>query len=177
MGGAMEMTHPTIRKYIDLFEQTFIVRSVPLFESDLKKRLVKSPKIYVRDSGLLHYLPGIKNTQMLFGHPVFGASWEAMVIEQVLSATSAPAYFYRTAKGDEMDLVLEINGKIIAIECKASFAPQLSKGTFTSIDDLMPDMTFIVAPIASASYQIAERIVVSGIREILQTVAQMENSG
>jgi predicted AAA+ superfamily ATPase len=174
MGSSLDLTHPTIRKYVDIFEQTFIIRSLPPFEINVKKRLVKSPKIYVRDTGLLHQLLGIKNTEALFGHPVFGASWEGLVTEQLLSALDCPAYFLRTATGDEMDLVLQINDKIIAIECKASSAPQLSKGFYRAIALINPAYTFIVAPIESDMYQIQQNIFVGGISSILEKLLKLK---
>jgi hypothetical protein len=173
LGSSMNLTHPTIRKYIDIFEQTFIVRSLPPFGINVKKRLVKSPKIYVRDSGLLHQLLGIKNMDALFSHPVFGSSWEGFVIEQILSAIDVPAYFYRTATGDEMDLVLDIHGKIIAIECKASVAPQVNKGFYKAIDVLKPVKTFIVAPIETTMYALQENIFVGSLKDVIYEIKQI----
>ena len=100
LAGSMDLTHPTNRRYVDILEQTFILRSLPPYELNVKKRLVKSPKIYVRDSGILHQLLLIKNMDSLFGHPIFGASWEGLVIEQILSNLNCEAFFYRTAPGD-----------------------------------------------------------------------------
>jgi predicted AAA+ superfamily ATPase len=174
MASIMEMTSPTMRKYVDLLEQTFILRTLPPYEMNVKKRLVKSHKVYVRDSGILHLLLGIKNSEMLFGHPVFGASWEGLVIEQLLSAINVPAYFYRTAKGEEIDLVLEINGSVIAIECKASSAPQPTKGFYKAIGDLQPIKTFIVAPISTPSYLIAQNTMVVSLRELIEILNKMQ---
>jgi predicted AAA+ superfamily ATPase len=173
LGSSMNLTHPTIRKYIDIFEQTFIVRSLPPFGINVKKRLVKSPKIYVRDSGLLHQLLGIKNMDALFSHPVFGSSWEGFVIEQILSAIDVPAYFYRTATGDEMDLVLDIHGKIIAIECKASVAPQVTKGFYKAIEVLKPVKTFIVAPIETDMYALQENVFVGSLKDVIYEIKQI----
>jgi hypothetical protein len=173
LGSSMNLTHPTIRKYIDIFEQTFIVRALPPFGINVKKRLVKSPKIYVRDSGLLHQLLGIKNMDALFSHPVFGSSWEGFVIEQILSAIDVPAYFYRTATGDEMDLVLDIHGKIIAIECKASVAPQVTKGFYKAIEVLKPVKTFIVAPIETTMYPLQENIFVGSLKDVIYEIKQI----
>jgi predicted AAA+ superfamily ATPase len=174
MASIMEMTSPTMRKYVDLLEQTFILRTLPPYEMNVKKRLVKAHKVYVRDSGILHLLLGIKNLEMLFGHPVFGASWEGLVIEQLLSAINVPANFYRTAKGEEIDLVLEINGSVIAIECKASSSPQPTKGFYKAIGDLKPAKTFIVAPISSPGYLIAENIIAVGLRELIEILNKMK---
>jgi predicted AAA+ superfamily ATPase len=173
LGSSMDLTHPTIRKYIDIFEQTFIVRSLPPFELNIKKRLVKSPKIYLRDSGILHQLLGIKNMEALFGHPVFGASWEGLVIEQILSVLECSAYFFRTATGDEMDLILDFHGKIVCVECKASIAPQVTKGFYRAIDILKPAKTFVVAPIQTEMYHLQEDIIVCAIQEAIQEIQKM----
>jgi predicted AAA+ superfamily ATPase len=174
LASSMDLTHPTIRKYIDIFEQTFVLRSLPSYELNVKKRMVKSPKIYVRDSGILHQLLLIKNMDALFGHPIFGSSWEGLVIEQLLSNLNCPAYFYRTATGDEIDLVLELNNKIIAIECKASTSPQLTKGSYRALELIKPDLTFIVAPINSEMYQIHENIYVGTISSVLEKLLEMK---
>lgn len=167
MGGALDMTHPTIKRYIDLLEQTFIVRTLPALELNIKKRLVKSPKVYIRDVGLLHYLLGIKNQDALFSHPVFGASWEGLVIEQILSNCSAEAFFYRSSTGDEMDLVLVLHQKKIAIECKAASAPQPTKGFYNAIEAIQPDITYIVAPINANGYALSSTIRVVSLAEII----------
>ena len=174
IAGSMDMTHPTMHRYLDLLEQTFVVRTLPPYLSNTKKRMVKSPKVYIRDSGLLHQLLGIKNADMLFGHPIFGASWEGLVVEQVLSKIDTPAHFYRTAKGEELDLVLNFNGTLIAIECKASSAPQPTKGFYKALEDLKASKAFIVAPIFGASYHIGENIIVTGLRELIESLREWQ---
>jgi hypothetical protein len=109
----------------------------------------------------------------LFGHPIFGSSWEGLVVEQLLSNINCPAYFYRTATGDEIDLVLELNNKIIAIKCKASTSPQLTKGSYRALELIKPDLTFIVAPINSEMYQIHETIFVGTISSVLEKLFEM----
>lgn len=173
LATAMDMSHVTMRKYADLLEQTFILRTLQPYFANVKKRLVKSPKVYVRDSGLLHALLGIKNTEQLFGHPVFGSSWEGLVIEEVLSQIDSPAYFYRTAKGDEIDLVIDINGKIIAIECKASSAPSPSKGLFKAVEDINASHVFIVSPISTDDYQLNETIKVCSLSGLMRALKKL----
>lgn len=117
-----------------------MVRQLQPYSANLGKRLVKSPKIYLRDSGLLHALLGIESMEDLLGHPVVGASWEGWVIEQVLSAipsTWRPS-FYRTSAGAELDLVLERPGRRrpLALEIKRSLAPALSRGFWNALEDL-----------------------------------------
>jgi hypothetical protein len=173
MAGVIDMTHTTMRKYVDLLEQTYILRTLPPFVTNVKKRLVKSPKVYLRDSGVLHFLLGIKSADALFTHPIFGPSWEGLVIEQLITSLNVSAYFYRTAKGEEIDLILEINNDIVAIECKASSAPQPTKGFYKALEDIMPTKTFIVAPITSSSYSLAENITVTSLTELLDVLTQI----
>lgn len=169
LADSMAVSHPTIRKYIDLLEQTFILRKLQPFEVNVKKRLVKAPKVYVRDSGLLHQLLSIGDFNDLLGHPVFGASWEGMVIENILTqASDWTPYFFRTATGDELDLVLEKGQKRIAIECKASTAPKFTKGFWRAIDLVQPQTTYVVTPIQSESYQLRDDVWVVGMADLFE---------
>lgn len=166
-GESLGLTHPTIKRYIDLLEQTFILRTLPPYEINVKKRLVKSPKIFVRDSGLLHQLLAIETFNDLLGNPIFGSSWEGLVVENVLvNMSDWNFYFYRTATGDELDLILEKGNQRIAIECKAAAAPKLSKGFWRAIADIKPQQTFVIAPI-NGSYFIQENVLVCGLGAFL----------
>lgn len=150
LGESLGVTYQTIRRYIDLMEQTFIVRRLPPFERNIKKRLVKSPKIYVRDSGLLHRLLQVDDFNTLIGNPIFGPSWEGMVIENIIASLPDCTFsFYRSAAGEELDLIIERGSKTVAIECKASSAPQVGKNFWKAIETVMPDKTYIVAPVSS----------------------------
>lgn len=163
LGESMGLTHPTIKRYIDLLEQTFIVRTIQPFEINVKKRLVKSPKVFVRDSGILHQLLAIPDFNSLLGNPVFGSSWEGIVIENIIVNMSSWNYFfYRTATGDEIDLILQKGNQTIAIECKASDAPKVTKGFYRSLEVIKPNKTFIIAP-TNDTYKIAENITVIGL--------------
>ena len=167
LGESMGLTHPTIRRYIDLLEQTFIVRIIQPYEVNIKKRLIKSPKIFVRDSGILHQLLAISSFNSLLGNPVFGSSWEGIVIENVIiNMPGWDYFFYRTATGDEIDLLLKKGNQIIAIECKASDAPKVTKGFYRSLEVIKPNKTFIIAP-TNDSYQIAENVTVIGLENFL----------
>lgn len=168
LGESMGLTHPTIKKYIDLLEQTFIVRTIQPFEVNVKKRLVKSPKVFVRDSGILHQLLAIPNFNSLLGHPVFGSSWEGIVIENIIvNMPSWDYFYYRTATGDEIDLILKKGNQTIAIECKASDAPKVNKGFYRSLEVIQPTKTFIIAP-TNDTYKIAENITVIGLDNFLK---------
>ena len=170
----MGLTQPTIKRYIDLLEQTFILRTVPPYEVNVKKRLVKSPKIFVRDSGLLHQLLAIPDYNSLLGNPIFGSSWEGLVIENIIvNLPDWNYYFYRTASGDELDLILEKGNQRIVIECKASAAPKVTKGFWRSLEVIKPQRTFVIAPILD-SYAIAEQVTVCGLEEFLSIIIKMK---
>ena len=168
LGESLGLTHPTIRRYIDLLEQTFILRTLQPFEGNVKKRLVKSPKVYIRDTGILHRLLQIDSFNDLMGNPIFGASWEGLVIENILSnLRDWSPYFYRTATGDEIDLILTKGNKILAVECKASTAPQLTKGFWKALEDVQAEQAFVIAPVPNA-YPIKENVTVCGIADFLK---------
>ncbi|MCF8323145.1 MAG: ATP-binding protein [Flavobacterium sp.] len=168
LGESLGLTHPTIKRYVDLLEQTFIVRTLQPFEVNVKKRLVKSPKVFVRDSGLLHQLLAISDYNSLLGHPVFGSSWEGVVVENVIvNYPDWDYYFYRTATGDELDLILTKGNQRIAIECKASTAPKLTKGFYRALDVIKPQQTFVIIP-TQVSYSVAPNITVCGLSEFLE---------
>ncbi|TAF72538.1 MAG: ATP-binding protein [Flavobacterium sp.] len=170
LGESLGLTHPTIRRYIDLLEQTFILRTIPPYEVNVKKRLVKSPKVFVRDSGILHQLLSIPDFNSLLGNPVFGGSWEGVVLENVIvNKPDWDYFFYRTATGDELDLILEKGNQRIAIECKASTAPKLNKGFWRAIEVVQPQQTFVIIP-TQVLYEIAPSVTVCGLSEFLNTV-------
>lgn len=166
LGESLGVTHPTVRRYIDLLEQTFILRSLPPWERNVKKRLVKSPKIFVRDSGLLHRLLQIDDFNALIGNPVFGSSWEGFVVENLTTIWRDGQFsFYRSAGGDEIDLIVELNGKTIAVECKASSAPQLTKGFWNALEIVEPDYAFVVAPVGT-SYPIKQNVEICNLYDL-----------
>lgn len=168
LAASLGVTYQTVRRYIDLMEQTFIVRSLLPLEKNIKKRLVKSPKIYVRDSGLFHRLLQVDDFNSLMGNPIFGASWEGLVIENIISSLSdCHFFFYRSATGDELDLIIERGDRTIAVECKASSAPQVTKGFWRAIETVQPEKTFIVAPV-SMSYPFKQDVEVCSLSDFLE---------
>lgn len=172
LGESLGVSHTTVRRYIDLLEQTFLLRTLAPYESNDKKRLVKSPKIYIRDHGILHQLLQIKNYNDLLSHPVFGASWEGLVIENICSIFQNERFsFYRSASGDELDLIIEKSNKTIVVECKASTSPQVSKGFWKALEVVQPQQTFIIAPI-NGHYPIKENVMVCGLNEAIQFIAR-----
>jgi predicted AAA+ superfamily ATPase len=150
IAGSMGVTAPTARHYLDILSDTFIVRQLPPFYANIGKRLVKSPKAYIRDSGILHALLGIGSYSELLNHPSAGASWEGWVVEQILSILpgEAAAFFYRTSSGAEIDLVIvrSPSSKPVAVEIKFSTAPQLSRGFYEGFSSLGCERGFVVHP-------------------------------
>lgn len=166
--NSLGYNHQTIKKYLDVLQGTFMLRLLPPLYTNLKKRLIKSPKIYVRDTGILMALLNLKTIDDLMGNPVFGAAWESMVIENVLNKYYDWDHgFYRTSHGAEIDLVLQKAGQRIAIECKASGTPKLSRGFYSAMEDLEIDRAYIIAPIDGPSFPLKENIIVSSLGEFL----------
>lgn len=147
LAASLGVSAPTVSGYIDLLSDLLLVRRLPPFFANTKKRLVKSPRVYIRDSGLTHSLLAIESYNQLLGHPVAGASWEGFVIENILSVLpdSAEPAFYRTAAGAEMDLVLHLpRSKLWAVEVKSGLAPKLGKGFFHAREDIAPERSFVI---------------------------------
>ena len=165
----MNLTAPTVRHYIDIMEQTYIVRTLPPYFKNTRKRLVKTPRVFIRDSGLLHQILNIPDFNSLLSHPVYGHSWEGMVIENVCSSVrNARFSFFRSSDGkEEMDLLVEIAGKLIAIECKASTAPQLTTVFWDAVRDLDPQHTYVVTPTEDC-YLLRENVEVIGLQGLLE---------
>lgn len=139
----------TAGSYIDLLTDLLLVRRLPSWQANVGKRLVKSPKVYVRDSGLVHGLLGIVDVDSLLSHPVVGTSWEGYVVEQLLATApeGVQGYFYRTSGGAEIDLVLAFpNGHLWALEVKRSLKPRPEKGFHSACEDLSPARRFLVYP-------------------------------
>lgn len=149
LAASFGVSAPTVQHYLDILEATYMLRRLPPLHANLGKRLVKSPKVYLRDSGLLHALLSIRNLNDLAGHPIVGASWEGWVLEQIaqLLEPSWQLSFYRTAAGAEMDVVAERGNRKIGFEIKFSSAPTLSKGFWSALSDLQLEQAYIVAPV------------------------------
>lgn len=148
LGQSLGVTPVTVGHHLDMLSQTYMVRSLPPLLPNLKKRLVKSPKVYLRDSGILHTLLGLETESDLRGHPVFGASWEGFALEQIIDQYPGwVASHYRTSTGVELDLILEKGRRRLAFEFKASSAPDVTRGFHQAISDLQPEHTYIVAPV------------------------------
>ena len=175
LGGA---SHATTTRYLDILVDTMMVRRLQPHLVNAGKRLVKSPKVYVRDSGLLHALLGLATVQQLQGHPVAGASWEGFVIEQVAAALPSGAQlgFYRTAAGTELDLVVELGGRKLGIEIKFSSAPKPLKGFWQALQDLQLSTAWVVAPVPRR-YPLAPGVDVVPVWDVAALVAGWAGGG
>jgi predicted AAA+ superfamily ATPase len=152
LAGSLAVSGQTVARYIDLLCDLMLVRRLPAWHGNVGKRLVRSPKVYVRDSGIVHALLGLGDTQAVLAHPVAGASWEGFVIEQLLAACpSAAASFYRTAHGAEADLVLDFKrGNTWVLEVKRSSAPTVSKGFLLAATDVAATRKLLIAPVGTS---------------------------
>ncbi len=147
LARALAVNESTVRRYLDLMTGVFMVRQLPPWFENLGKRQVKAPKVYVRDTGLLHTLLGITNQHDLEHHPKVGASWEGYAVEEVLKAFSPDeAYYWATHNGAEIDLVLFKNGRRIGVECKRADAPALTPSMRIALADLRLDQLYVVYP-------------------------------
>ena len=149
LSRSLGVSQPTINRYLDLLEGGFIITRLQPYFANISKRIIKAPKVYIRDSGILHNLANIESYEQLLGHSIVGGSFEGYVIEQIKSSVTSDwkFYFYRTQKGAEADLVLVTpSGKKICIEIKLSNSPTVSRGFYQTIEDIKPDYSFVIMP-------------------------------
>jgi predicted AAA+ superfamily ATPase len=167
---SLSVSGQTVARYLDLLVDLLLVRRLQPWSRNAGKRLVKSPKVYVRDSGLVHALLGIGTTEQLLGHPVAGFSWEGMIIEQLIAAAprSTAASFYRTSAGAEIDLILDLPaGRRWAIEIKRSLAPKLEMGLRDATADTGAHVRLIVYP-GQERFPLGDGAEVIGIDDLVQ---------
>ena len=180
LASSLSLTAPTVTRYIDLLVDLLLVRRLRPFHANIGKRLVKSPKVYVRDSGLLHALLGIADYNALSGHPVVGASWEGFVIENLLSVVSFRTLpsFYRTSAGAEVDLVLEFPGltEKWAIEIKRGLSAKPTKGFYHALQDIEPDRSFVVYA-GEERYPVSEGVEAISVRDMVQRLQEKSGAG
>jgi hypothetical protein len=158
------------RNYLDILSGSYMVRQLPPWFENMKKRQVKSPKIYIRDSGILHTLLSLSSFDDILGHPKLGASWEGFVVEQIFALTdSRDIYFWATHAGAELDLLLFRHGKRYGFEIKYSDAPKTSKSMRGAVSDLGLEHLYIVCP-GQDSYPLDEKISVLAIRDLTKTI-------
>lgn len=155
---SLGVNESTVRRYLDLLEGVFMVRQLPSWHANLKKRQVKSPKIYFQDSGLLHQLLGIRTTEDLLSHPKCGASWEGYIIEELLANIHPDeAYFWATYAGAEIDLLLFKGGRRVGVEIKRADAPRLTPSMRTALTELDLERLWVLFP-GDRRYRLAEEI-------------------
>ncbi|MBF0290131.1 MAG: ATP-binding protein [SAR324 cluster bacterium] len=163
---------PTMKRYLSILESTYLVRQLYPYSANVKKRLVKTPKVFVRDSGILHTLLRIPSIDHLFSHPILGASYEGWIIEQIcanLPSEAIQPYFYRTHAGGEIDLLLDTGIQTIAIEIRRSLSPKPTRGFFEAIQDLHCEKGFVVYP-GKESYPIHERVEAISLPDIITRI-------
>ena len=163
----------TIKRYLSILESTFLVRQLKPYFSNATKRLVKTPKIYIRDTGLLHVLLRIDSTDSLAGHPIVGASYEGWIIEQIcanLDPDFQQTYFYRTHAGAEIDLLIESSSGLTAIEVKRSLAPKASRGLIEVMKDLNLNDAYIVYP-GDETYRLTDKVTAITLKDLLPKVS------
>jgi len=167
VSGGLGESARTVRRHLEVLSGSFMLRQLQPWHENLMKRQVKSPKVYLRDSGILHSLLGIPSLDALFSHPKLGASWEGFVIEQICcAAPRSQAYFWATHTGAEMDLLLLHEGRRIGFECKVADAPKATKSMHIAIKDLSLDEVFVVSP-RPGTYPLAPKITACGLAAAL----------
>ncbi|MBI4825358.1 MAG: ATP-binding protein [Nitrospirae bacterium] len=155
---SLGVSEPTVRRYLDILSSVFMIRQLLPWHANLKKRQVKSPKIYFRDTGILHHLLGIRSEKELLNHPKCGASWEGYVIEEIIKATGPDeVYYWATHSGAEIDLVLVKDGRMFGVECKRMDAPRITPSVRTALNDLKLERIAVVYP-GNKRYLLDDRI-------------------
>lgn len=175
LAASLEVSSPTINRYTDLLTDLLLLRRLMPYHSNVKKRLVKSPKIFIRDSGLLHSLLNLGDLNSLLGHPVAGFSWEGFVIENLIAMAPSGTVpgFYRTSGGAEIDLILELpGGKLWVMEIKRSLGGKPSRGFYEACEDLKPARKFLVHS-GIDRYPLGEKIEAIGVLELCNLLAKL----
>jgi predicted AAA+ superfamily ATPase len=163
LASSLGVSDVAVKNYIDLLSSTYMVELVSPYHSNLGKRLIKAPKVYVADSGITAALLNLHSFEDLLGHPSYGAMWEQLVLTNLRGYNpNVEVNHYRSSNGAEIDFVVTVENEVFAIECKASLSPTLSKGNYSALKDIKPDHTFIVIPTKNG-WKISEGIDVVGL--------------
>lgn len=174
LGAGLDVSAPTVKSYVELLEDLLLVRTLRPWSGNVGKRLVKSPKVYIRDSGLTHALLNITSKDDLLGNPIIGSSWEGFVVENILSILPLgdAAWFYRTAAGAEIDLVIERSiKKKIAIEIKRSLSPSVSKGFYLGCEDVEATHRYLVYP-GKERFRIGESVTAIPLADLMRELSE-----
>lgn len=178
LSKSLGVSSVTIKKYINYLEHAFLIRQLPPYHFNIKKRLVKSPKLFFRDSGFLHFLQNITSKSDLYGHPKLGSSWEGFVIEQIIQHLPAnyDCFFYRTHEGAEIDLLItRANKPYMSIEIKYTASPKLTRGNTIALNDLGCDQNFIITPNGD-TYSLKKNIITCSLFNFLKEhVSSLKN--
>ena len=172
LATSLGVSGQSVARYLDLTVDLMLVRRLRPWHTNIKKRLVKAPKSYIRDSGIMHALLSISTYDDLLGHPLSGHSWEGFVIENILSICPrhVEPYFYRTATGNEIDLLLSYGDDLMAIEIKRSTAPRLTKGFYTACEDIKPTSRWVVY-LGDDEYKLPQEVTVLPLQNMMNEVA------
>lgn len=167
LATSLGLSQPTIRKYLDILTGLFMVRQIQPWHANIKKRQVKAPKIYIRDTGIMHSLLGIKTGDDLLRHPVCGASWEGFVIEEIIHAVEPDdVYYWATHQGAEIDLILFKNGKMYGVEIKRQDAPTMTPSMRIALEDLKLERIAVIYP-GQKRYEIHKKVSVVPFHQIM----------
>lgn len=173
LGRALGVSDKTVRNYVDLLSGTYMVRQLPPWFENIAKRQVKAPKIYLRDTGILHQLLHLSSETALLGYPKYGASWEGFAMEQILAKTGErDAYFWSTHNGAELDLMLMRNGKRYGFEFKYSDAPATTRSMHIAIETLNLDTLWVIHP-GKTNYPLTDQIKVVGIENLYREIKEL----
>lgn len=176
LSRSLGVTSVTIKNYIDFLESTYMVEVVQPYHSNFGKRLVKSPKIYIADSGIAAALLGLNGFDAISGHPALGTLWEQTVLSNLKGAfPDCSFYYYRSSHGAEIDFVMETHHSVFAIECKSTLSPALSKGNHNALADIQPTHTFIVCP-TSKGWPMSNGVDVVSIAEVIASITASPTS-
>jgi predicted AAA+ superfamily ATPase len=168
IASSLGVSSHTVNSYIDILEQTFLVKSLRAFEPNIKKQYIKSPKVYLRDTGLLHTLLNLETFDDMLGHQSFGASFEGFIIENLIRLFPRWTFnYYRTKSGAEIDLIMSKGNRRIAIEIKASKAPKIQRGFWSACEDIQATEKFVIA-LVDEGYEIQNNTFVTNLKEFLE---------
>lgn len=176
LAGSLGVSGQTVSRYIDLLTDLFLIRKLQPWQSNVGKRLIRSPKTYIRDSGILHSLLNIDDFESLLSHPVAGASFEGFVIDNILSFLPAgsQSFFYRSANGAEIDLIVNHrDGRVIAIEIKLSSSPTLSKGFHEACKEVNPSHRYVVYS-GSEKFSLKNDVYAISLLELIKEIGQIK---
>jgi len=168
LSAPLGISHHTVKKYIDILSGTFMIRVLNPWFENITKRQIKSPKVYIRDSGLLHALVGVHNHEQLLVYPKFGASWEGFALEEVIKkqqARSEECFFWATQGGAELDLLIVKDEKKIGFEFKYTDQPKITKSMISALEDLALDHLYLIHP-HDQTFSLSEKITALSLCDI-----------